>query len=196
MEYRGYTISIEQDEMAESPINSDRRVNTIMFIRRYRLGDKHSYADMDEMFEDYARFFDYEKYCSADRKLQYGEISVREYWKEIRNIFFDNVIYENIYAYSHGGIVLSNTPFNDTWDSGLVGIIFVKKEDAQDVFNGVANPLVKIIEEYSHWINGDCWIGRIEKGGEELVVECYIGDYDKFEKELKEKIDEMEKFNV
>lgn len=44
-------------------------------------------------------------------------------------------VYLPVYMYEHGGISLSTGSFNDAWDSGQLGVIFVERE--------------KILKEYS-----------------------------------------------
>jgi hypothetical protein len=41
----------------------------------------------------------------------------------------------DVYAYEHGGITLSTSPFSYAWDSGKVGVIYVTKDKIRDNFN-------------------------------------------------------------
>jgi hypothetical protein len=40
-----------------------------------------------------------------------------------------------IYMLDHSGYTISNTPFNDPWDSGRLGLIFVSKADVRKEFS-------------------------------------------------------------
>ena len=47
------------------------------------------------------------------------------------NLKDEDVFYEPLYLYDHSGITMGIHDFNDRWDSGQVGWIYVKKEDVR-----------------------------------------------------------------
>lgn len=65
-----------------------------------------------------------------------------------------------IYAYVHSGVVLSTTPFNDSWDSWRSG--FVYSEDA-DVTEDM---LREYVEAYNKYLAGDTWEFVVEEAVE------------------------------
>lgn len=90
-----------------------------------------------------------------------------------------------VYMLDHSGISFSTTPFNDKWDSGLVGIIYCTKEDADNWFYGkykkenVIEELEGEILDYNDYVSGK-WYGYSIEGlnGETLECESYylLGD--------------------
>jgi hypothetical protein len=67
-------------------------------------------------------------------------------WSEWRiNELPKNVIILPVYAYSHGGITISTTPFSCPWDSGQLGFIYTTYEHIRFCY-GVKRVTKKIIE--------------------------------------------------
>ena len=102
--YKGCTIEIEQDPDPMNPRTEwDNLGNMICCHKRYVLGNKHSYKHSD--------------YSS---------------WDEFINAIEKNegpIVWLPIYMYDHSGISISTNnnhyPFNDQWDAGKVGFIYV-----------------------------------------------------------------------
>jgi len=102
-EYRGFTIKVYYDDIAESPREWDN-LGTIYSNSRSYDPDKHS---IDEILND-------ERTGLSDE-------------------FKKNYIWLKIRGYEHSGLTIScngGYPYNDPWDSGLFGIIAVSKADA------------------------------------------------------------------
>lgn len=88
-----------------------------------------------------------------------------------------------VYGYSHGGLMLSLTPFSCPWDSGVAGYVAVKRPSrggewrTQKLFKAY---LAAFIETYNSYLSGDCWGYKvIETGTDEEVDACwgFIGDH-------------------
>jgi hypothetical protein len=97
-EYKELTIKIVQDEDTDSPRDWDNLCTMVCFHRRYNLGDKHNFSDPQDLQD----FLDKEK-----------------------------PFYLPIYMYDHSGITISTGrgyPFNDRWDAGQLGIIYLTRE--------------------------------------------------------------------
>jgi len=103
----------------------------------------------------------------------------------------ENSVRINIYAYEHGGIALSTSPFSDPWDSGQVGIIYAEKWKILRDFNRkrisvkLIRQVMEVLESevsvFNQYINGDVYgysISRISECGccgsqdEELIDSC------------------------
>lgn len=90
-----------------------------------------------------------------------------------------------IFAYEHGGIALScsnnSYPFNDRWDSGQLGYIYVSREKllkeysqkrlSKKTLEKAKRVLIGEIETYSQYLNGEVY-GFIEYD----LVNCDHGD--------------------
>ena len=96
--------------------------------------------------------------------------------KEIYND--DNYISLPLYLYDHSGITMNTTGFSCPFDSGQIGIIYVKIEDVKKEYDWVRlNPkrhqiiiekLKQQIEEYDEYLRGDIYgyITRDSEGDE------------------------------
>jgi hypothetical protein len=97
----------------------------------------------------------------------------------------DDYICLPVYMYDHSGISLSTSnemyPFNDVWDAGQLGIIFVRKDKVRKEFGVkrissalkqriIAN-LKAEVEAYGQFLNGDVFVvDRLEDG--EITDSC------------------------
>ena len=87
----------------------------------------------------------------------------------------------------HSGLAMQTTSFNDPWDSGQVGWIYVSKEDALKEFGGEkmigairkkAEDLMRSeVAAYDSYLRGECYGFELYKNGE-LTDSCwgFMGD--------------------
>ena len=141
IEYKGHVISVSPDDNPSDPRENDNLGTMICFHRRYNLGDKHKFSDSQEFLE---------------------------WLKENKN---DIAICLPIFMYEHSEVSLSTSnkkyPFNDRWDAGQVGIVYVTKETLKKEYpidqpqektiEIATNVLVAEVEEYSRYLNGDIY---------------------------------------
>ena len=156
-----YRICINYDEYPENPRIWDNLGKMVCFHRRYNLGDKnHGYSS--NQFES---------------------------WGELENTIRENENVHTIlplYLYDHGGITISTNSFNDSWDSGKIGYIFVTnrmvKENGLDIENKelIQRILEGEVETYDKYLRGDIYTYSVYKittcnfghKHEELVESC------------------------
>lgn len=77
-----------------------------------------------------------------------------------------------IYMMEHGGVSLSTGDYGDRWDSGQVGWIFATADDelSADMRAKVVAVLTSEVEEYGHYLNGECY-GYVIKNEEGQEIE-------------------------
>lgn len=127
-----YILKVEQDDVAEDPRKWDNVCTMVCFHRHYRLGDKHDYDDSDEFFNDILC-----NICGMGEE-EIEELSTREKYqlaKESSKVYF-----KDLNLYDHGGLTMSTSsgyPYNDRWDAGCVGWIYVSKEKAMTNYGGI-----------------------------------------------------------
>jgi len=85
-----------------------------------------------------------------------------EWWQENGK---DGVLMP-VYILDHSSVSFSTTPFNESWDSGLIGYIYATAEDIKE--SGVERDLVKDIltsevDTYSQWANGNVYGYELSK---------------------------------
>lgn len=157
IEYKGYTIKIEYDDINESPRNWDNIGTMICFHKRYDLGDKHNFRH-----EDYNN------------------------WEEMQEAIkkeFGKCIILPLYLYDHSGLSLKTFlhGFHGAWDCGKVGFIVcsyakAKKEfilkKGQSIKKRIEKCLLNEIETYSKYLNGEVYYFKIEDKDGETIDSC------------------------
>ncbi len=138
IEHEKYVINIYQDDNPMNPREWDNLGTMVCFHPRYDLGDKkYGFYDADELLE----------YLKENKAIQLP-----------------------LYLYDHSGISIStnrNYPFNNVWDSGQVGIIFVTYEQikkewgwkyiTKERINKVINCLVNEVNVYDDYLRGNVY---------------------------------------
>lgn len=93
-----------------------------------------------------------------------------------------------LYMYAHSGVSLSlgnqGYPFNDPWDSGMVGFVLVKKRAG---FRNIQKTAAGYVETWNQYLSGDVY-GYVVKelcededcGHEECEGECAYGQGSEF----------------
>lgn len=100
-----------------------------------------------------------------------------------------------VYRFEHSVVAYSTSSFNDPWDSGAVGFIWVSDDDiareygdASEASRAKARRVLEgEVGEYSAWANGECYAVTLSK--DDVVIEScggYLGD-----EGLADGIDEM-----
>jgi hypothetical protein len=150
-----YTLEVEQDDCPMDPRDEDNLCTMICWHRHYKLGEKHDYDCVDELFERLC----YEVLHKDDDEI-YGL-----HWQDMFNMLNESnlILIKPINMYEHSGITVSTSnvyPYNDRWDSGVVGFIYVTK---------------KIIFDQCGCITEDNWKERADK-----YIEGEMETYDQY----------------
>ena len=162
-------VVISYDEYYEDPRSWDNAGVMACAHNRYDLGDNGTTLNIEEA----------------------GSWACCETWlKE------NAIVWLPLALYDHGGITMS-VGTGGGWDSGQVGYIYAGKWefaaaglDYKKDIERMRNNLMAEVEEYDHWLRGECWKWRYEtrtechacgKGKWELKDSCggYLGQPDK-----------------
>lgn len=156
-----FKIDITRDEHAWNPREDSNLTTMVCFHKRYDLGDKHE-VDGDA----YSSWEEMEEALLAD-----GEI----------------VAMKPLYLLDHGSIAISTKDFNDRWDSGRLGLVYITKQSLMEIcgtINYTEGEFSAMIEDeveiYNNYINGNVYEYRVyehitdESGNEylELIGQC------------------------
>ena len=198
IEYRGYTIKVELDEGYESPREWDNLGTMTCFHSRYNLGDEHNYktsqcwliAMLETIIEPYQDMF-YGWYTNelwewaAYDNLKSCDNNIIE---KINKILDQHYIMLPLYLYDHSGITMRTTGFSCPWDSGQVGMIYVKIEDVKKEFGYkrltkqrrefIENILRCEVAIYDQYLTGEVYGYIVEDKEGEHIDSCW-GFYDK-----------------
>ncbi len=156
----GITLSIGYDEFAENPRNWDNVGTMVCFHRRYMLGDKHNYNDLQEFFngEDYNNAF------------------------VIKPLFLYDHSGISLSTKSFNGRV----PYAE-WDSMQVGYIFIRKDEVKDKlgFEPIdenREQIERMIESevavYNNYLEGNTFEYSLRNEDEKIIESCggFIAD--------------------
>lgn len=156
---KNFRIETFIDEDPISPRENDNMGTMVCFHSRYNLGDdNHNYN-----FRNY------------------------DSWEEMKS---DIIRKENVaailplYLYDHSGITMKTTSFNDRWDSGQVGWIYISKAKAREEYGWklitpkrkelIVARLISEVEEYDQYLCGDIYGFRItDTTNDEEVDSCW-----------------------
>jgi hypothetical protein len=124
-------LKIYQDDNAESPREWDNVTKMVCFHKRYRLGDKHEYKEAD-----------FNSWDEVEAQLKKDN---------------DIAVIKVLRLYSHSGITISISegyPYNDRWDAGIVGFVFVTKDTIKNEL-GVSRVTKKGLEWANRLLEGE-----------------------------------------
>jgi hypothetical protein len=119
------------------------------------------------------------------RTMVLGDVQPKEDPQDYLEGLPKDAIVRPLYMYEHGsiGLSLSNHgyPYDCPWDAGQVGYIWVSRERARKCLGeGHEDPYLEElvieafqaeIDEYTHYLNGDCWGYVLEESHE--CPECH-----------------------
>lgn len=133
-------------------------------IGRYKLVVSYDeYADNPRNWDDCSVIY------SNHKRLNPDSHSIDEIIGEDGELHTEDIIAMRVYLYQHGGYSFSVTeldgenPYSDSyskWDSGLFGIIAMRKGMAESEFNGeehAKNWMREQIECYERYVNGEVY---------------------------------------
>ena len=156
-------VKVIQDSDPSSPREDDNLGTMVCFHNRYDLGDKHDYSHKD---------------YDGWKEMLKG-IDKRE----------DACIILPLFLLDHSGITMSTKDFNDRWDSGQVGYIFVSKKKVREEYSvkritkAIAEKACSVleaeVETYDQYLRGDVYGFEIWKLGKksgkekEMIDSCW-----------------------
>ena len=78
-----------------------------------------------------------------------------------------------VYAYTHGLVRLSLSPYSDKWDSGIGGFLLIKEKDY--LLENVLSRAHLFIESLELYMNGNVFLVEVfDKDNQEEMVDCTI----------------------
>lgn len=202
-----YLLTVQPDDFFPNPRREDENFGTmICFHRRYQLGDEHDYSNSDDLIKDL-----YIKAAGGgDRGEQKYEDLTEKYdvWplnsqqiQELNQALMSQIekmyVVLPVYLLDHSGLAMSTTDFNDRWDSGQVGIIFVSNEKIKEEYEvDLIEPVLRLqveerlkeeVAEYDAYLRGECYCFELYEDGD-LVHSCggFTGAFDKAVKDMVE----------
>lgn len=196
--YRGQLFP-DPDPM--SPRDWDNLGTMVCWHRRYDLGDEQPKGtpldylyglleqfdegqanELRERFE--ARFYAITHPTGSTEYLRESDVLLAEEHGAVLTALNAHVVLMPLYLLDHSGLRMSTSGFNDPWDSGQVGFIFVSHDDLRkewpDVelaeLRGNGERLLRgEVEAYDQYLSGDVWQYLIDSGDGSEVVDSLSG---------------------
>lgn len=119
-----YTLEIEKSNHAEDPREWDNLCSIVCWSSLYYLGDKHNFENPDEFMQHFYLDVTGKHWCDEHESDDWQDV-----YKALQET--DLVLIKAINLYDHDGITVSTSnsyPYNDRWDAGIVGFIYVTKK--------------------------------------------------------------------
>ena len=177
LQYRGYTICIEQDENPENPRKDRDWLGTMTcWHRRYALGDKHSFDNPEAWLRHLA--------AETGTIVNTDSASI----ETVRKIVDAHYLMLPLFLYDHSGITMSTGPFSCSWDSGQVGYIWVSHKKIREEYGvkrinqkylgkpavAAAKGLLEAeVKVYDHYLTGDVYGWVVKDRNGEHVDSCW-----------------------
>ncbi len=162
-----YVLTVEQDGDPEDPREWDNLCTMVCWHRRYNLGDKHEYRDEWDFLQNL---------CEHLLDMEYEDcedMTEKEMFKKL--VDSGEILIKPVNLYDHSGITVSTSsgyPYNDRWDSGCVGFIYVTKQTLLKLCSGITEENWKDcadkyiegeMETYDQYLRGDVYWFRLTK---------------------------------
>ena len=179
------------------------------FHRRYTLGDTIDQREPEAFWQGLVRKYVPEATLFNKANAKPDEIPDRYTWEDndgtvygnltswkvclyyvedltipqCQSLLYPYLVSLPLWLYDHGGITIScgdrEYPYNDRWDSGLVGwIVYAKQaEDGEDWRERAFDRMRAEVEEYDHYLTGEVYGFTLYENGEETdTIWSYYGD--------------------
>ena len=176
-----YTLEVEQSEYADSPREWSNLCTMICWHRHYDLGDKYNFDNPDEFMQHLYLDVTGKHWCDDHDSDDWQDV-----YEELQKT--DLVLIKAINMYDHSGITVSTSncyPYNDYWDSGIVGFIYVTKktifEECGDIteenwLERADKYLEGEMETYDQYLRGDVYGYRLTKTVTEYDICPHCGE--------------------
>ena len=188
-----YTLEVEQDDYPESPREWSNLCTMVCWHRDYCLGDTHSFDNPDEFMQHLYLDVMGKHWCDNHDSDDWQDV-----YKELKET--NLVLIKPINLYDHSGITVSTSnsyPYNDRWDAGIVGFIYVTKHTifmecgdiTEENWKERADQYLEgEMETYDQYLRGDVYWYKFTKKVTEYEICPHCGEVIK-EYEDEEEVD-------
>ena len=166
-EGKEYLLTVEQYDYAEDPRYWNNLCTMTCWHRHYKLGDKHNYDGIEDFFQTL---------CKEVLNKSYDETD-ELYWQDMFKMLQESnlILIKAINMYDHSGITVSTSngyPYNDRWDAGCVGFIYITKKKIFDECGNITEEnwieradkyLEGEMETYDQYLRGECYRYTLEE---------------------------------
>lgn len=178
IKYRGFSINIHCDNMAENPANEWYMLGTIVNWGKYIIGKGENVFNcangaIEHILSDLGIEY-------SDDDIEYDD--AKELWNKYAKRIQEKAVILPIYIYDHSGITINTQEFHCQWDSGQIGFVYVSKEAVKkewewkliskkrrEHIEGILKANIAVIDDY---LRGNVFGYMIEPMNANNKIEC------------------------
>lgn len=181
IEYKGCNVEVYIDNNPINPIEEFELLGTMVCVHsRYVLGHKQYESGTDALYHTLEEILDSNQTMDDDYYMK--QINKGTFIEKYMKVLEKHAIVLPLYLLDHSGITISTLSFNDPWDSGQVGFIYVLKKKIREEFKWqvitakrrerIVEILMNDVETYDCYLRGDVY-GYIAKDGDTVIDYCW-----------------------
>lgn len=191
-------LEIMQDtDIAESPRDWDNVATMACSHQRYKLGDwmiresaespfmeimcHEGLNDVADVIEEYADAY-YELKVMYGMSHEDASTASMEKFMEVAQDLFDTYFFSKpLYLYDHSAITINTGGYSCPWDSGQVGVIYIKRADYPDMTDEQFDAIIESeVAVYRDYLEGNVWgfVLRDDKGNDVDSCWGFFGDWE------------------
>lgn len=194
-----YTLKVGIDEEPLHPRKDYDTLGTILSgHKRYNLGEfsinPEKYNSAPKNMYEYFLYHINDNF-NLNKENKNGLLSANAI-KLIENWIDKNIIYEKLYLYDHGNIVLSTKPFSNTFDSSTLGYIYTDYKTIKDkyFYKDATDGKMRYVDEdtikrakeelnhevikYNNYLNENIFCFQIDCGDEDVHFESGFANFE------------------
>lgn len=164
-----YLLTVEyDDDSCFDPRDEYNMTTMICWHRRYKLGDRHKYEDIESFLYDL---------CQKVLQKSQDEVESMTCKEMLKLLEESNLIcIKQLNLYDHSGITISTSsayPYNDRWDSSPVGFVYITKgdliadgivSDNNENWKEAAEPIIESeVQIYDYFLRGEVYSFTLEE---------------------------------
>lgn len=154
---KGYLLTVERDQYPKNPREEfDHAGTMVCWHRRYKLGDKHNFREPS----DFVYELGYKLGLYDDDGEDPNTGAVLTAARQAGWVILP------LYLLDHSGLCISTGSFNDPWDSGQVGWIYISPENIIKegwTVEQATQHLKGEVKEYDYYLTGEVYGFKLEK---------------------------------
>lgn len=114
---------------------------------------------------------------------------------ELFELVKQNNIIKPLYMFEHSDISISTVDYNDRWDSGQIGWIYISYDDIKKEYGAINEDTLKLaediinseVENYDYYLRGELYYYELSHNGKILENCCgFIGDFEDVKNHIKD----------
>lgn len=189
-EYKGYTITIDQDRDLFDPREDDNLGTMVCLYGKYDLGDEQSpnFDNATSWYDERAYYFNNKFDIRTDSDGYVKDYLEENDFTQIRKWIDKNIVWLPLHLHDSSEVSINTTGWACNFDNRKIGFIWIHRDTILQEFGGknltelqknrATDALVSEVESYDKYISDNTYAVNIHLG-DELIDSC--NGYDNYE---------------